>query len=97
MNAVANTIRTELAQRSNGWVDVTLLWERRDGVDTTLVCVREQETGSYFEIVAEPHLALEVFYHPFAYRTSTPTASMAPPTTPTVRSRRWSKWKESFS
>jgi hypothetical protein len=94
MSAVATAARTELAQRSNGWVDVTLLWEQHDGVDTTLVCVTERETGSYFEIPAEPHQALDVYYHPFAYRTSPPPAQ---PTTRLAGSRRWSRWKETRS
>jgi hypothetical protein len=94
MSAVATVARTELAQRSNGWVDVTLMWEQHDGVDTTLVCVSERETGTYFEIPAEPHLALDVYYHPFAYRTSAPPA---PPTTRTATARRWPRWKEQQS
>jgi len=30
--------------------------------------VCDTREGSYFEIPAEPHLALEVFHHPYAYR-----------------------------
>jgi len=30
--------------------------------------VCDTREGSYFEIPAEPYLALEVFHHPYAYR-----------------------------
>ena len=62
------TARTELAQRTNGGIDVTLFWEQRDSVDSVIVSVSDRETGASFEIAAEPQLALEVYYHPFAYR-----------------------------
>jgi hypothetical protein len=64
------TARTELAQRTNGGIDVTLFWEQRDSVDSVVVSVSDRETGAYFEIAAEPQLALKVYYHPFAYRSS---------------------------
>jgi hypothetical protein len=61
---------TELAQRSGEGLDVTLLWcpanERNN--DRILVCVCDSRDGAYFEIPTEPYLALEVYYHPFAYR-----------------------------
>ena len=60
--------RTELAHRSGDGVDVTLLWVRGDGDEKTIVCVSDERNGAYFEIQAEPYLALDVFYHPFAYR-----------------------------
>ncbi len=62
---------TELAHRSSAGVDVTLLWFRpagRDGKHRVVVCVCDAAEGAYFEIAAEPHLALDVYYHPFAYR-----------------------------
>jgi len=63
------TTRTELAQRSNGGIDVTLIWVRTTGAaDTTLVSVCDTCNGAYFEIPAEPYLALDVYYHPFFYR-----------------------------
>jgi len=58
----------ELAHRSGDGVEVTLLWVRGDGADQTLVCVSDQRDGAYFEIPAAPYLALDVYYHPFAYR-----------------------------
>ena len=68
MKSVMTTTRIELAQRSSSGIDVTLFWEQHDGVDTVLVRVHDREIGTSFEIAAEPHLALEIYYHPFAYR-----------------------------
>ena len=62
------TARTELAHRSSAGIDVTLVWVRGGGRDEALVCVCDLRDGSYFEIPAEPYLALDVYYHPFAYR-----------------------------
>ena len=62
------TIRTELAHRSGAGIDVTLLWVREAGEDRTLVCVCDQLEGVYFEIPTEPHSALDVYYHPYAFR-----------------------------
>ena len=42
--------------------------EGEDREDKVVVCVRDRRDGAYFEILAEPYLALDVFYHPFAYR-----------------------------
>jgi hypothetical protein len=60
--------RTELAHRSGDGVDVTLVWVRCDGEDKALVCVCDRRMGTYFEVPAQPYLALDVYYHPFAYR-----------------------------
>ena len=65
---VDSTTRTELAQRSDDGFDVTLLWAREAGRDETIVCVCDRRDGAYFEIAAEPYLALDVYRHPFAYR-----------------------------
>ncbi|MGZ4392724.1 MAG: hypothetical protein ACXVRK_11495 [Gaiellaceae bacterium] len=59
---------TELAHRSSHGLDVTLVWIRRDREDMAVVCVCDAREGAYFEIPTEPYLALEVYYHPFAYR-----------------------------
>jgi hypothetical protein len=72
MSELATTTRTELAQRSSAGIDVTLLWSRCGGADKTVVCVRDRREGAYFEIPAEPRLALEVYYHPFIYRDLSP-------------------------
>jgi hypothetical protein len=62
-------VMTELAHRSDAGVDVTLVWIRNGGgADETRVCVSDLREGAYFEIPTEPYLALDVFYHPFAYR-----------------------------
>jgi hypothetical protein len=68
MNSVRTVARTELARRSSAAIDVALLWERNDSVDTVLVRVRDRETCANLEIAAEPHRALEVYHHPVAYR-----------------------------
>lgn len=60
--------RIELAHRSSDGLDVTLVWLQDQGIDETFVCVRDTRDRVYFEIPAEPYLALEVFEHPFAYR-----------------------------
>ena len=65
---VDSTTRTELAQRSDDGFDVTLLWAREAGRDEAIVCVCDSRDGAYFEITAEPYLALDVYRHPFAYR-----------------------------
>jgi hypothetical protein len=59
----------ELAHRSADGVDVTLMWVHRDGADETIVLVRDDREGTYFEIPVEGHRALDAYYHPFAYRT----------------------------
>ena len=59
-------LRTELAHRSAGGLDVTLFWVR--GEDALVVCVCDAREGAYFEIPATAYVALDVFYHPFAYR-----------------------------
>jgi hypothetical protein len=55
----------ELAQRSNNGVDVTLLWHPE--ADDLTVCVCDDRNGAYFEIHPEPYMALEIYYHPYAY------------------------------
>jgi len=60
--------RTELAHRVTDGVDVTLVWVQGSDEDETVVCVCDRREGAYFEIPAQPFLALDVYYHPFAYR-----------------------------
>lgn len=57
--------RRELARREGDGLDVALLWA---GGNDLVVCVRDERRGAYFEIPAEPHLALDVYRHPFVYR-----------------------------
>jgi hypothetical protein len=68
MTKPSTRTRKELAHRSNACVDVTLVWAQSDGEDEAVVCVCDREQGAYFEIATKPSLALEVYYHPFAYR-----------------------------
>lgn len=68
MANLSTTTRTELARRSGDGMDVTLVWVQDAGADSAIVCVCDRRAGAYFEIPAEPYLALEVYYHPFAYR-----------------------------
>ena len=58
----------ELAPRSNQGLDVTLIWVQEGGEDKAVVCVCDTWEGAYFEIPTDPYFALDVYYHPFAYR-----------------------------
>jgi hypothetical protein len=66
-NTTPNTwlANRELSRRSNGGIEVVLLWSASTGQIT--VCVTDQKEGSYFELRPPPELALEVFNHPYAY------------------------------
>ena len=55
----------ELAHRVNDGIEVTLLWH--PATDELRVCVCDEQRGAYFEVIAEPKRALDVFYHPYAY------------------------------
>jgi len=57
--------RRELAHREGAGLDVTLLWF---GAETLVVLVCDSRNGTYLEIPAEPQRALDIYYHPFAYR-----------------------------
>jgi hypothetical protein len=59
--------RTELARRTSDGIEVTLVWVYGDGEDRVVVTVDDSRDGSSFEIPAKPHLALDVYHHPFAY------------------------------
>jgi hypothetical protein len=56
--------RRELAHRAGDGINVYLLWSPGD--DTLAVTVLD-EAGESFELVVDPHEALEVFEHPYAY------------------------------
>jgi hypothetical protein len=58
----------ELAQRTNGDVEVTLLWSAFD--DRLAVTVSDSRSGDWFVLEAEADNALDVYYHPFAHATS---------------------------
>jgi hypothetical protein len=55
----------ELASRSNNGVNVTLSWDAE--TDELLVYVYDERRGAYFEIQPERDIALDVYYHPYAY------------------------------
>ena len=55
----------DLAYRSGDGLDVTLFWH--PVTDELRVCVCDVRRGAYFEIPTAPHLALDVFYHPYSY------------------------------
>jgi hypothetical protein len=57
--------RRELARRSSAGVDVTLYWHPT--LDELLVRVCDERHGADFEIRPQRHLALDVYYHPYAY------------------------------
>jgi hypothetical protein len=59
--------RIEIARRCSSGLDVTLVWARGEQRDGAVVCVRDEEAATYFEIPTETYLALDVYYHPFAY------------------------------
>jgi len=71
MTKLSTDTRTELAHRSSDSMDVTLFSmqeDGRDGGDKVVICVCDRRDGAYFEISIDAHLALDVYYHPFAYR-----------------------------
>jgi hypothetical protein len=69
LRSAPDAFRRELAHRSGAGLDVTLLWCPANGQDeeSIVVSVCDSRDGAYFEITAEPFLALDVYYHPFAY------------------------------
>lgn len=59
-----NTYR-ELAYRENEGIEIVLHWH--EGTNELTVSVADERSGAYFELEAEPHEALDVFYHPYSY------------------------------
>jgi hypothetical protein len=57
--------RRELAHRSSAGVDVALYWHPT--LDELTVSVRDKRNGADLEIRPQRHLALDVYYHPYAY------------------------------
>jgi hypothetical protein len=55
----------ELAYRANDGVEVVLFWD--EPTNELTVCVSDERSGAYFELAADPHQALDVFYHPYSY------------------------------
>lgn len=56
--------RRELDHRHANGIDVTLSW---CPIANTLFVTVVDDAGDTFELVVEPHEALDVFNHPFAY------------------------------
>jgi hypothetical protein len=56
---------TELAQRRNDGLEVTLLWAPAD--DSVHLFVVNERTGSTAAFPVDRAKALDAFYHPFAY------------------------------
>jgi hypothetical protein len=67
MTEQLTSVRQELAHRTSDQFDVTLFWARVCGEDKVVVRVYDRRQDSAFEIPSEPYLALDVYYHPFAY------------------------------
>jgi hypothetical protein len=65
METIAQEMR-ELDHRIGDGFEVTLLWGADDG--ELKVVVNDWRTDEKFEVAATPENALEVFKHPFAYR-----------------------------
>jgi hypothetical protein len=82
MTELLATTRTELAHRSTDGLDVTLVSMQGGVEEKAVVCVYDRRQGAYLEIPTEPHFAVHVYYHPFAYR------DLRTSTTRTVASRR---------
>jgi hypothetical protein len=57
--------RRELARRFSAGVDVTLYWHPT--LDELIVRVCDERHGAHFEIHPQRDLALDVYYHPYAY------------------------------
>jgi hypothetical protein len=57
--------RRELARRSSADVDVTLYWY--PVLDELVVSVRDKRDCAHLEIRPERGVALDVYYHPYAY------------------------------
>jgi hypothetical protein len=60
-----STERRELDHRHSNGIDVTLSWS--PGTNALFVTVVDDAAEDAFELVVEPHEALDVFNHPYAY------------------------------
>jgi hypothetical protein len=58
-------METELAQRENDGISVTLLWHSL--TDRLTISVRDWRTGEAFDLDTQPRNAMDVFHHPYAY------------------------------
>jgi hypothetical protein len=62
---MTHTNLTELAQRRNDGLEITLLWAPSD--DSIQVAVLNERTGRTATFAVDRAKALDAFYHPFAY------------------------------
>jgi hypothetical protein len=62
---MSTSARRELAHRSGAGVDVTLYWQ--PALNELIICVRDKRHDAHFEIRPPRYLALDVYYHPYAY------------------------------
>lgn len=62
---MTQTNLTELAQRRNDGLEITLVWARED--DSVHITVLNERTGSTAAFPVDRSKALDAFYHPFAY------------------------------
>ena len=62
---MTQTNLTELAQRRNDGLEITLLWGPAD--DSIQVAVLNERTGRRVAFPVDRAKALDAFYHPFAY------------------------------
>ena len=69
-------METELAQRENDGIAVTLLWQRL--TDRLTVTVNDSRTGETFDLDAHPQNAMDVFHHPYAYAAQRRLLAAAP-------------------
>jgi hypothetical protein len=58
----------ELAYRAHDGLEVTLSWQPAN--DELTVCVCDRRRGAYFVVQPEPGEALDAFYHPYSYESS---------------------------
>jgi hypothetical protein len=64
-SASSDGTHRELAHRAADGIEVVLFWH--DLTDELTVSVSDDRSGSYFELIADPSNALDVFEHPYAY------------------------------
>ena len=64
----AHTPLRELARRTAGGVEVTLLWNRHD--NSVIVSLWNPAQGAYLQFDAELHRARDAFNHPYPYATA---------------------------
>jgi len=62
---MTQTDTTELAQRRNDGLEITLVWARDD--DSVHITVLNERTGRTVAFPVDRTKALDAFYHPFAY------------------------------